>query len=107
MDSMVSNILYKYSLDTNKFENEEILSESILRYYSGNNDNSRVKTLPNNGTYKKYQTVWNNNINIYWDQMKNLTQYGSLILNAPGKVGLIPGWFVNVNIPIKDEFVMD
>ena len=50
---------------------------------------------------------WNNTINNYWDQMKNLTQYGSLIVNTPGKIGVIPGWLVNLTIPIDESLVID
>jgi hypothetical protein len=37
--------------------------------------------------------------------MENLKKYGGLILNAPGKIGLIPGWIIGVSMPIAEDAI--
>lgn len=103
MNTMMTNELYSYSLATNSFSREDISTQDIINFYSSHQKYISVKTLLDDYNFTKSQMTWNNNINIYMDQMKNLTQYGSLILNTAGFMGLIPGCKVLVDIPVKDE----
>ena len=106
MKTMFANKNYSYSIDTNSFSSETIDSQQILNYYHGHNDHPRLNFIQKNSAeFWKSQMIWNNNINNYWDQVKNLRDYGGLILNTPGKIGVIPGWRINVNIPIEDSFI--
>lgn len=106
METMFANKIYSYSLDTNQFSNETLGHSQILNYYHGHNKSQKIQFAQNNEeVYWKSQTAWNNNINVYWDQMKNLMEYGSLILNMPGRIGIIPGWIIGVTIPIDDGVV--
>ena len=102
---MTRNTIYSYSLDSNEFSSEVIGTNQIMNYYHANNKNPKVKALADEGEYGKFQMDWNNNTNIYWDQMENLKKYGGLILNAPGKIGLIPGWIIAVAMPIAEETI--
>ena len=105
LQTMTRNTVYSYSLDDNTFGSEVIGTNQILNYYHANNSNPRLRGLPDDGEYGKFQMDWNNNTNIYWDQVENLKKYGGLILNAPGKIGLIPGWIICVSMPIEDESI--
>ena len=45
------------------------------------------------------QTDWNNNIELYNNNFKTLTQSNGLITNQDGEIGVIPGFCCNVSIP--------
>ncbi len=108
METMFTNKIYTYSLDTNNFSNEQLGYSQILNYYHGHNTNTKVQfAQDDDSVYWKSQMSWNNNINVYWDQMKNLMEYNGLILNMPGKIGIIPGWMIGVTIPIRDGVLND
>ncbi len=104
-ETALANNRYFYSLDTNEFGSETFSSQQIMNYYHGHNKNPRFSSLPSDIWYSRYQTDWNNNTNVYWDQLKNLEHYGCLILNMPGQIGAIPGWLISVTIPVEPELV--
>ncbi len=92
---------FDYNLKTNEFGNEEIKPENMIQILNGGIENKAPKYKNLNSTQIRYETSWNNELDLYERLFKHLTQGNGLIVNQHGLLGACPGYACSVTIPVN------
>ena len=94
-----------YSYDANTFSMDPIETSDILAYHNASNLTTRdeqndlvqqPEASAGNGNTVSRCSMWNNDLNIYQEQVKSLFDHNSIVINTVGVVHRKPTDIINL-----------